>query len=96
MRIIPFDGDQELEDISSLAIYIKAVPFEKSFVPAFFIQTPSDDYDMEIEELNALMDGVEIAQKSIDNIIAYILRQSYLEKNNKNNYKIDIDDEDEE
>jgi hypothetical protein len=94
MRIIPFDGDQELENISSLAIYIKAVPFEKSFVPAFFIQTPSDDYDMEIEELNALMDGVEIAQKSIDNIIAFILKQTYLEKNNYDkNYEIDEEDD---
>lgn len=82
MRIIPFDGDQDLEDISSLSIIIKAVPFENSFIPAFFIQTPSEDYDMEIEELNALMDGVEIAQKSIDNIIAFILRQSYMEKDN--------------
>lgn len=82
MRIIPFDGNQELEDISSLSIVIKAVPFENSFIPAFFIQTPSEDYDMEIEELNALMDGVEIAQKSIDNIIAFILKQSYMEKDN--------------
>lgn len=95
MRIIPFDGDQELEDISSLSIIIKAVPFENSFIPAFFIQTPSEDYDMEIEELNALMDGVEIAQKSIDNIIAFILRQSYMEKDNYDkNHEIENNEDD--
>lgn len=95
MRIIPFDGDEELEDISSLSIIIKAVPFENSFIPAFFIQTPSEDYDMEIEELNALMDGVEIAQKSIDNIIAFILRQSYMEKDNYDkNHEIENNEDD--
>ena len=37
MRIIPYNGEENLEDIDSLSIVIKAVPFEGSFVPAFFI-----------------------------------------------------------
>lgn len=77
MRIIAFDGDSELEEIPSLAIIIKAVPFEKSFVPAFFIQSPDDDHNMSIDELNALMDGIEIAQNSIDRILAFILRENF-------------------
>lgn len=95
MRIIPFDGDKELEDIQSLAIIIKAVPFEKSFVPAFFIQSPDGEHDMTIDELNALMDGVEIAQRSIDNIISFILKQNFKEMDNKfKNHETEEDDDD--
>jgi hypothetical protein len=73
MRIIPYDSDQNLEDIESLSIIIKAVPFEGSYVPAFFIQSPEEDYPMSLDEMNCLMDGVEIAKKSVDQIIAFIL-----------------------
>jgi len=89
MRIIAFDGDSELEDIPSLAIVIKAVPFEKSFVPAFFIQSPDDDHDMCIDELNALMDGIEIAQRSIDRILAFILKENFKQIDEKYQQKID-------
>ena len=89
MRIIAFDGDSELEDIPSLAIVIKAVPFEKSFVPAFFIQSPDDEHDMCIEELNALMDGIEIAQRSIDRILAFILKENFKQIDEKYQQKID-------
>jgi hypothetical protein len=95
MRIIAFDGDSELEDIASMAIVIKAVPFENAFVPAFFIQSPDDDHDMSLDELSALMDGIEIAQKSIDSIIAFILKQSYKESDNKyKNYEIGSEEDD--
>ena len=76
MRIIPYDGDQNLEDIESLSIIIKAVPFEDSYVPAFFIQSPEEDYAMSLDEMNCLMDGVEIARKSVDQIIAFILKHN--------------------
>ena len=76
MRIIPYDGDQNLEDIESLSIIIKAVPFEGSYVPAFFIQSPEEDYPMSLDEMNCLMDGVEIARKSVDQIIAFILKHN--------------------
>ena len=89
MRIIAFDGDSELEDIPSLAIVIKAVPFEKSFVPAFFIQSPDDDHNMCIDELNALMDGIEIAQRSIDRILAFILKDNYKQIDEQYQQKID-------
>jgi hypothetical protein len=89
MRIIAFDGDSELEDIPSLAIVIKAVPFEKSFVPAFFIQSPDDEHDMCIDELNALMDGIEIAQRSIDRILAFILKENFKQIDEKYQQKID-------
>lgn len=95
MRIIAFDGDSELEDISSLAVVIKAVPFENSYVPAFFIQSPDDDYDMNLDELSSLMDGLEIAQKSIDSIIAFILKQNYREENNRyKNYETGDEEDD--
>jgi hypothetical protein len=73
MRIIPYDSDQNLEDIESLSIIIKAVPFEGSYVPAFFIQSPEEEYPMSLDEMNCLMDGVEIAKRSVDQIIAFIL-----------------------
>ena len=79
MRIIPYSGEENLEDIESLAIVIKAVPFEDSFVPAFFIQSPDDSYEMTLDEVNSLMDGVEIARNSLDHIIAYLIRQSFNE-----------------
>lgn len=75
MRITSYNSDIELEDIESLQIIIKAVPFEDSFVPAFVIMSPDDKYPMSIEELNALMDGVEIARSKIDEVINYILRK---------------------
>jgi hypothetical protein len=75
MRIVNFDSDTNLEDIESLQIIIKAVPFEDSYVPAFVIMSPEDKYAMTIDELNALMDGVEIARSKIDEIITYILRK---------------------
>lgn len=74
MKITPYNGDQNLEDIESLSIIIKTVPYEDSFVPAFFIQSPEEDYPMSLEEMNCLMDGVEIARKSLDQIIAFILK----------------------
>lgn len=79
MRIIPYNGEENLEDIESLSIIIKAVPFEGSFVPAFFIQSPEDNYPMNLDEINSLMDGVEIARNSLDHIIAYLIRQSFEE-----------------
>jgi len=81
MRIIPYNGEENLEDIESLAIVIKAVPFEGSFVPAFFIQSPEDNYPMTLDEVNSLMDGVEIARNSLDHIIAYLIRQDLDEGN---------------
>jgi hypothetical protein len=76
MRIIPYDNDQNLEDIESLSIIIKAVPFEDSYVPAFFIQSPEEEYPMSLDEMNCLMDGIEIAKRSVDNIIAFILKNN--------------------
>ena len=76
MRIIPYSGDQNLEDIESLSIIIKAVPFEDSYVPAFFIQSPEEDYPMSLDEMNCLMDGVEIAKRACDSIIAFILKNN--------------------
>ena len=50
---------------------------------------------MNIDELNALMDGVEIAQRSIDRIIAFILKQSYKEEDNRyKNYETDGEEDD--
>ena len=49
MRIVNFDSDTNLEDIESLQIIIKAVPFEDSYVPAFVIMSPEDKYSMTID-----------------------------------------------
>lgn len=75
MKISSYDGSEELEEIDSLQILIKSIPHEGTFVPSFVIMSPSDTYPMTITELNALMDGVEIAKTKLDEIIDYILRK---------------------
>jgi hypothetical protein len=77
MRIIPYNGEENLEDIESLTIVIKTVPFENGYVPAFFIQSPGEDYPMTLDELNCLMDGIEIAHKSLDQILAFMLKEMF-------------------
>jgi len=86
MRITSFNSDINLEDIESLQIIIKAVPFEDTYVPAFVIMSPEDKYPMTIEELNALMDGVEIARNKIDEIITYILRRKIFNEDGEDRY----------
>ena len=80
MRIIPYNGEENLEDIESLTIVIKTVPFENGYVPAFFIQSPGEDYPMTLDELNCLMDGIEIAHKSLDQILAFMLKEMFEKK----------------
>lgn len=77
MRIIPYNGEENLEDIESLTIVTKTVPFENGYVPAFFIQSPGEDYPMTLDELNCLMDGIEIAHKSLDQILAFMLKEMF-------------------
>lgn len=86
MRITSFNSDINLEDIESLQIIIKAVPFEDTYVPAFVIMSPEDSYPMTIDELNALMDGVEIARNKIDEIITYILRKKIFNDDGEDRY----------
>jgi hypothetical protein len=92
MRIVNFDDDTELEDIPSLQIIIKAVPFEKSYVPSLVIMSPAEEYQMSIDELNALMDGVEIAKNKIDEIITYILKIKIFDENGIDRYKYNPED----
>lgn len=77
MRIIPYNGEENLEDIESLTIVIKTVPFENGYVPAFFIQSPGEQYPMTLDELNCLMDGIEIAHKSLDQVLAFMLKEMF-------------------
>ena len=68
---------------------IKAIPFEDSFVPAFLIVSPDDNYEMDIDEINALMDGVEIAKARIDEIIDYLLRKKIFRNAEEEEKEID-------
>jgi hypothetical protein len=74
MRIVNYPHSYDLGDIETLSITIKAVPFEGYFVPAFVITSPEDEYEITIDELNCLMDGIEIATKKVDDIIDFILK----------------------
>jgi hypothetical protein len=95
MRIIPYDGDESLEDIESVSLLIKAIPFEDTFVPAYTLVAPSDDYFININEVNCLMDGIEIAQSKIDELIALML-QDRISSLQQNGILYDQDDEEDE
>ena len=69
MRIESYNSEINLEDMETLQIVIKAVPFEEGYIPAFVIMSPEDQYPMTLDELNALMDGIEIARDKVDEII---------------------------
>jgi len=92
MRIVSYDEDVEYEDIPSLQIVIKAVPFEKNYVPSLVIMSPDQEYPMSIDELNALMDGIEIAKNKIDEIITYILKTKIFDANGKDMYQFNPED----
>lgn len=89
MRISNYDSELNLQDIESLSVMIKAVPFENSFVPAFLIISPDDNYQMDIDEINALMDGVEIAKARLDEIIDYVLRKKIFKNAEEEEKEID-------
>lgn len=74
MRIVPYESNEDVEEIQSLGIIIKAIPFENGYAPVFALIAPSDDYIITIEEASCLMDGVEIAGLKIDSIIAEMLQ----------------------
>ena len=74
MKISAYSEYGDFNDIETLSITIKAVPFEGSFVPAFVITSPDDDYTITLDEVHCLMDGIEIAQKKVDDIITFILK----------------------
>ncbi len=105
MRIVNYDQDVDYEDIPSLQIIIKALPFEKSYIPSLVIMSPDDEYPISIDELNALMDGVEIAKNKVDEIITYILKTKIFDATGKDMYQFnpedfedlgEVEDEDEE
>lgn len=89
MRISNYDSEIGLNEIESLSVLIKAVPFEDTFVPAFVIISPEDSYQMNIEEINALMDGVEIAKARLDEIIDYVLRKKIFRDKDEEDGEID-------
>ena len=80
MRIVPYDGEESIEDLDTLGLVIKAIPFEGSFVPAYSMIAPDDNYFITIDEINALMDGVEIAREKLDELIAIMLQGKIAER----------------
>jgi len=74
MKISAYSDYGDFNDIETLSITIKAIPFEGNLVPAFVITSPDDDYTITLDEVHCLMDGIEIAQKKIDGIINFILQ----------------------
>lgn len=92
MRIVNYDEDTEYEDIPSLQIVIKSIPFENNYVPSLVIMSPNQEYPMSIDELNALMDGIEIAKNKIDEIITYILKTKIFDINGKDMFEFNPED----
>jgi len=73
MKITPYLSNLDLEDIESLYIIVKAVPIENGFAPAVVIVSPDDDYPLTLDELNCLIDGLEIAEEKVGEVINYII-----------------------
>ena len=73
MKIVPYSASEPLEDINTLHVLIKAVPFEHGYAPAMVIVSPDDNYSLNLDELHCLMDGIEIAESKISEIIDYII-----------------------
>jgi hypothetical protein len=95
MRIVPYEGNLRLEDIESLSILIKAVPFEDSFAPAFVLISPDEDHAITIEEAACLMDGIEIANERIDDLISFILQNNMgYQVDQEDNYEQEFDEDD--
>ena len=86
MRIVNFDNEMEFEEIPSLQLVIKSVPFENGFVPSFVIMSPTEEYGISIDELNALMDGIEIAKNKVDEIITHLLKVTIFDKNGQDKF----------
>lgn len=89
MRIVPYSGKENVEDLDNLYVIIKAVPFDGGFAPAVIIVSPDDNHLLGIEELGALMDGLEIAEERVSEIIDFI-------SHNKMYSSIEIENEEEE
>ena len=101
MRIVPFTEKINIEDLDTLYVIVKAVPFEGGFAPAVVIVSPGNDHLLSIEELGSLMDGFEIAEERVSEIIDFIAHKSSFSTievdNDSEFYDIgDEDDEDEE
>lgn len=80
MRIVPYDSSIDLEDLENLYIIIKTVPFEDGFAPIAVIVSSDNAYKIDIEELYCLMDGIQIAQEKISEIIDYIINTKTLKR----------------
>lgn len=93
MKISNYPGNYSLDDINTLTITIKAVPFENHYVPAFVILSPDDDYTITLDELHCLMDGIEIATKKIDDVIAFILKTKVFNDEDFDGGDLDADGE---
>lgn len=76
MRIVPYTGKINIEDLDTLYVIIKAVPFEGGFAPAVVIVSPDNDHLLSIEELGSLMDGFEIAEERVSEIIDFIAHKN--------------------
>jgi len=94
VRIVPYDGDESLEDLKTLSILIKAVPFEDGYAPAFTLVAPTDDHFISISEANCLMDGVEIASRKLDELISMMLQSKIAEHLSKDSDTVDVFDQD--
>lgn len=73
MRIIPYKEKNDLEDINSLYVLVKSVPFEGGFAPAVVVVSPDNNHILTLDELHSLMDGIEIAQERISEVIDFII-----------------------
>jgi len=73
VRIIPYKEKTDLEDINSLYVLVKSVPFEDGFAPAVVVVSPDNNHVLTLDELHSLMDGIEIAQERISEVIDFII-----------------------
>ena len=80
MKITPYDSSVDLEDLNNLYVVVKSVPFRDGLAPAVVLVSSDDEYSIDIEELYCLMDGLQIAQEKVSEIIDFIINVKTLKR----------------
>ena len=74
MKITPATG-RDVTEIEEISITIKLLRDQNNDLnPVFYIQSPSEEYDVSVMHLRLLINGLELGISSLDNMINCMLQ----------------------